>query len=87
MLGLLAACSGPAPSPKGLADLLASPNAQPPAVLVMPCNDPVTLPKGPLNEGPAERAWLKDRIALGDCRDSKAALAEFYRRRDKALTK
>jgi hypothetical protein len=45
----------------------------------MPCADPVDLPPGPLNSGPAERAWIVDRINLGDCRDRFAGYLAWSR--------
>ena len=59
--------------------------AQPPAALVLPCDDPIILPDGPLNAGPAERGWIIDRFALLTCGDRLAALRRFYEIRDAGL--
>lgn len=45
-----------------------------PESLMQPCPDPVTPPRGRLNEKQIGEGWTADRLALQDCKTSKAAL-------------
>lgn len=59
--------------------------AAPPPALTADCADPVAIPVGPLNEGPAERYWIADRRALLDCGERHHGLAAFIAGRDAGL--
>ncbi|WP_442320023.1 Rz1-like lysis system protein LysC [Ancylobacter polymorphus] len=56
-----------------------------PAALRQPCAAPVVIPPGGKTQGQTERSWAKDRVALVECGADKAALVEFYDKRDAAL--
>lgn len=45
----------------------------------------MVIPPGAKTQGQTERQWAKDRVALVECGADKAALVEFYDKRDAAL--
>lgn len=66
LLCLLTACGGSTRS----AELRLDPS------LTMPCDQAAALPEGRgITQREAETAWLRDRIALQDCRERHALLA------------
>ena len=81
-LGLAACGSSVAIDSRPVAELA---HAAPPAELTADCADPVAIPPGPLNEGPAERLWISDRRALLDCGERHHGLAAFIAGRDAGL--
>lgn len=56
-----------------------------PAALRQPCAAPVVIPAGAKTQRETEGAWATDRVALVECGADKAALVEFYDKRDAAL--
>lgn len=61
-------------------------HAAPPGALTGPCDEPISIPDGPMNDGPAERAWVADRNALAGCKFRLQAVVDFYAERDKGLS-
>lgn len=60
--------------------------ADAPATLTMPCDGPVDLGGVALSAGATERAWAQDRSSLVGCAFSKAAVVDYYKRRDAGLS-
>lgn len=84
MLMLLTACGGRAIDGKAVTELNDA-AAQPPAALTAPCEPATDIPTGPLNAGPAERLWERDRASLQVCGARHSAVVDFYKRRDAGL--
>lgn len=49
------------------------------------CPTPVVLPFEGLTVGQVEEFWLRDRVSLLNCGDAKAAVQDYYDKRDRAL--
>lgn len=78
VLALLASCAS--------TPLAIKPRLDPPSfVLLRDCLSPVRLPEAGLTASEVESYWLTDRLALKECKAGKAALQEYYGRRDGAL--
>lgn len=57
-----------------------------PAELLSECDKPVRLPDRSLTQAEVETFWLRDRVALIECGQTKEALIDYYRQRDAGLT-
>ena len=67
--------------------LAVKPTLPPPSVLLLkPCHKPVVLPSEGLTVAGVEGFWLMDRAALQACAEAKAALQDYYEKRDRALS-
>lgn len=82
---MLTGCGGSTRLDARPVEELRSALAAPPPALIAPCFDPILLPDGPLNAGPAIRYWAIDRASLASCKQSKADSLAFYAARDAGL--
>ncbi|QUS34933.1 dehydrogenase [Falsirhodobacter algicola] len=55
----------------------ASPAAEPPPALLLPCAAPVDLPDHAMTQAEVELAWGRDRGALRDCAGRLGGLADW----------
>jgi len=58
-----------------------------PQALSAPCEGPVAVPPGAKSQREVEGLWGRDRASLVDCRERKAAVQDYYTRRDGELTR
>lgn len=82
---LLTACAGStgfADKPLSIKPQLTRPDAS----LEADCETPVLIPEGRLKQAVVERLWSKDRAALKQCGEEKAALRDYYITRDRGLS-
>ena len=84
LLWVLTACTGSTASFRAEIDTGAL--VGPPAELTRDCRGPMLLPSGRvLTQAEVETFWLRDRVALSDCRRLKAELQRFYEERDTGI--
>ena len=70
-LSALTACGGSTPSAEGI-DL-----RPPDSAVTEPCADATALPGRALTQAEAERAWIRDRASLAECRGRHGLAVEW----------